>query len=88
MKHLMKNESKPEISYKRYYADLICLRGTWLRLEIDKDKNIWAQKKKGPKSLFFGFNCNGVSERIIFNSILEPNRLVQNLGEHSQKRFK
>jgi hypothetical protein len=28
MKHLMKNESKPEISYKRYYADLICLRGT------------------------------------------------------------
>jgi DNA-directed RNA polymerase beta subunit len=27
MKHL-KMESKPEISYKRYYADLICLRGT------------------------------------------------------------
>ena len=30
---------KPETSYKRYYADLICLRGTWLRLEIDKEKS-------------------------------------------------
>jgi len=30
---------KAEESYKRYYADLICLRGTWLRLEIDKEKN-------------------------------------------------
>jgi DNA-directed RNA polymerase subunit beta len=78
---------KPEISYKRYYADLICLRGTWLRLEIDKDKNIWAQTKKGPKIPVFWFLiAMGLSERIIFNSILEPNRLVQNLGEHSQKR--
>jgi DNA-directed RNA polymerase subunit beta len=71
---------KAEISYKRYYADLICLRGTWLRIEIDKEKNIWAQTKKGPKIpvfwLLIGF---GLSERIIFNSVLEPNRLVQNL---------
>jgi hypothetical protein len=59
-------ESKPEISYKRYYADLICLRGTWLRLEIDKDKNIWAQTKKGPKSLLFlVLIAMGLSERII-----------------------
>ena len=73
---------KPEVSYKRYYADLICLRGTWLRLEIDKDKNIWAQTKKGPKIPVFWFLiAMGISERVIFNSILEPNRLVQNLGE-------
>lgn len=73
---------KPEVSYKRYYADLICLRGTWLRLEIDKDKNIWAQTKKGPKIPVFWFLiAMGLSERVIFNSILEPNRLVQNLGE-------
>jgi DNA-directed RNA polymerase beta subunit len=72
---------KPEASYKRYYADLICLRGTWLRLEIDKDKNIWAQTKKGPKIPVFWFLiAMGLSERVIFNSVLEPNRLVQNLG--------
>jgi DNA-directed RNA polymerase beta subunit len=71
---------KAETSYKRYYADLICLRGTWLRLEIDKDKNIWAQTKKGPKIPVFWFLiAMGLSERVIFNSILEPNRLVQNL---------
>jgi DNA-directed RNA polymerase subunit beta len=40
---------KPIETHKRYYADLICLRGTWLRIEIDKDKLIWAQMKKGPK---------------------------------------
>jgi DNA-directed RNA polymerase subunit beta len=71
---------KPQVSYKRYYADIICLRGTWLRLEIDKDKNIWAQTKKGPKIPIFWFLiAMGLSERVIFNSILEPNRLVQNL---------
>lgn len=71
---------KPETSYKRYYADLICLRGTWLRLEIDKDKNIWAQTKKGPKIPVFWFLiAMGLSERVIFNSVLEPNRLVRNL---------
>lgn len=73
---------KPEISYKRHYADLICLRGTWLRLEIDKDKNIWAQTKKGPKIPVFWFLiAMGLTERVIFNSILEPNRLVQNLSD-------
>ena len=78
---------KPEASYKRYYADLICLRGTWLRLEIDKDKNIWAQTKKGPKIPVFWFLiAMGLSERVIFNSILEPNRLVQNLGEGEEMK--
>lgn len=71
---------QPESSYKRHYADLISLRGTWLRIEIDKDKNIWAQTKKGPKIpvlwLLLGM---GLPERIILKSILEPSRLVQNL---------
>ena len=80
---------KAETSYKRYYADLICLRGTWLRLEIDKDKNIWAQTKKGPKIPVFWFLIGmGLSERIIFNSVLEPNRLVQNLGDKQEKKIK
>jgi DNA-directed RNA polymerase subunit beta len=80
---------KAEGSYKRYYADLICLRGTWLRLEIDKDKNIWAQTKKGPKIPVFWFLiAMGLSEKIIFKSILEPNRLVQNLENSKLKIVK
>ena len=80
---------KAEGSYKRYYADLICLRGTWLRLEIDKDKNIWAQTKKGPKIPVFWFLiAMGLSEKIIFKSILEPNRLVQNLENSKSKIVK
>jgi DNA-directed RNA polymerase beta subunit len=80
---------KADVSYKRYYADLICLRGTWLRLEIDKDKNIWAQTKKGPKIPVFWFLiAMGLSERVIFNSVLEPNRLVQNLGGFSSIKGK
>lgn len=80
---------KAEVSYQRYYADLICLRGTWLRLEIDKSKNIWAQTKKGPKIPVFWFLiAMGLSERIIFNSILEPHRLVQNLDEEKEGQKK
>ena len=80
---------KAEGTYPRYYADLICLRGTWLRLEIDKDKNIWAQTKKGPKIPVFWFLiAMGLSERIIFKSILEPNRLVQNLENSNNETAK
>jgi DNA-directed RNA polymerase subunit beta len=79
---------KPENSYKRYYADLICLRGTWLRLEIDKDKNVWAQMKKGPKIPVFWFLiAMGIPERMIFRSVYEPQRLVRQLEkeEHENK---
>ena len=76
---------KAEESYKRYYADLICLRGTWLRLEIDKEKNIWAQTKKGPKIPIFWFLiAMGLSERVIFKSMLESNRLIHNLKAGSR----
>nr|YP_009725429.1 beta subunit of RNA polymerase [Trebouxia lynnae]QHO63935.1 beta subunit of RNA polymerase [Trebouxia lynnae] len=34
---------------KTYYADLISLRGAWLRLEIDKKQRVWARMKKTPK---------------------------------------
>lgn len=79
---------KPENSYKRYYADLICLRGTWLRIEIDKEKNIWAQMKKGPKIPIFWFLiAMGIPERIIFRSIYEPYRLIQNLENLNQENL-
>ena len=71
---------KAKMTYKRYYADLICLRGTWLRIEIDKYKYIWAQTKKGPKiPIFWLLVAFGLSERTIFNSIIEPTRLILNL---------
>lgn len=61
---------KPDLLIKRYYADIICLRGTWLRLEIDKDKIIWAQMKKGPKiPILWLLIAMGLSERTIFYSI-------------------
>lgn len=34
---------------RRFYIDLISQRGTWLRLEIDKKKKIWARMKKTPR---------------------------------------
>jgi DNA-directed RNA polymerase beta subunit len=76
-----KLSDKPTTTYKRYYADLICLRGTWLRLEIDREKDIWAQTKKGPKMPVFWFLVGmGLSEHAILNSVMEPQRVLQNLA--------
>ncbi len=77
-----KPKTRAEVHYKRYYADLICLKGTWLRLEVDKKKNIWAQTKKGPKIPIFWFLlAMGLTKNIIFQSILEPTRLIRNLNQ-------
>ena len=80
---------KPIETHKRYYADLICLRGTWLRIEIDKDKLIWAQMKKGPKIpvlwLLIGM---GLSERYILKSLTEANRLIDNFSKKLKQRGK
>nr|YP_009329552.1 RNA polymerase beta subunit 1 [Chlamydomonas leiostraca]APD80617.1 RNA polymerase beta subunit 1 [Chlamydomonas leiostraca] len=77
---------KPEDSYKRFYADLICMRGTWLRIEMDKEKNIWAQMKKGPKIPIYWFLlAMGLSEKIIFKSILDSYKLIGNLETTEMK---
>jgi DNA-directed RNA polymerase subunit beta len=80
---------KPIETHKRYYADLICLRGTWLRIEIDKDKLIWAQMKKGPKIpvlwLLIGM---GLSERYILKSLTDANRLIINFSKKLKHRSK
>ena len=68
---------KPLVTYKRHYADLICLRGTWLRLEVDKEKLIWAQTKKGPKIPILWFLiAMGLNEFVIFNSVLDLKGLL------------
>ena len=80
---------KPIETHKRYYADLICLRGTWLRIEIDKDKLIWAQMKKGPKIpvlwLLIGM---GLTERYILKSLNDANRLLDNFSKKLKQRNK
>jgi DNA-directed RNA polymerase subunit beta len=80
---------KPIETHKRYYADLICLRGTWLRIEIDKDKLIWAQMKKGPKIpvlwLLVGM---GLTERYILKSLNDANRLLDNFSKKLKQRNK
>jgi DNA-directed RNA polymerase beta subunit len=75
---------KPEDSFKRYYADLICMRGTWLRIEMDKEKKIWAQMKKGPKIPIFWFLlAMGLSEKKILKSIKDSLILLNNLKFNS-----
>lgn len=77
---------KPDDTYKRFYADLICMRGTWLRIEIDKEKNIWAQMKKGPKiPIYLFLLAMGVSEKKIFRTITEPLRLLGNLKDSNNQ---
>jgi DNA-directed RNA polymerase subunit beta len=72
-------DEKPLATIKRYYADFICLRGTWLRIEIDKDRDIWAQFKKGPKiPLLWLLHAMGYNQAILFKCISNPLRLFAN----------
>lgn len=73
-------DQKAESFYERHYADLICQRGTWLRLEIDRDKKIWAQTKRGPKiPIMWLLIAMGLNEKMIFKSVLDPQRLIFNM---------
>jgi DNA-directed RNA polymerase subunit beta len=80
---------KPVEIFKRYYADLICLKGAWLRIEMDKEKAIWAQMKKGPKIpilwLLIGM---GLSEKSIFMSLSNPQSLLLNFKEDEDGNVK
>jgi DNA-directed RNA polymerase subunit beta len=80
---------KPERSYKRSYADIICLRGTWLRIEIDKRKKIWGQTKKGPKIPIIWFLIGmGLNEQLIFNTTLRSILLFQNFDDPTLNQSK
>nr|YP_009632274.1 RNA polymerase beta subunit protein a [Parallela transversalis]AYQ22863.1 RNA polymerase beta subunit protein a [Parallela transversalis] len=80
---------KPVESHKRYYADLISLKGTWLRLEMDKEKAIWAKMKKGPKIpilwLLIGM---GLSERILLQTLPNSSSLLFNHKEDEDGQVK
>ena len=69
---------------KTYYADLISLRGAWLRLEIDKKRRVWARMKKTPKisALVFlqalGFTFEDIKTGIQFSEFLENSYIKEN----------
>jgi len=78
---------QPVNLYKRFYCDLICMRGSWLRIEMDKEKNIWAQMKKGPKIPIYWFLlAMGLSEKVIMKSIMDPQKLLGNLEKNTSVR--
>jgi DNA-directed RNA polymerase beta subunit len=57
------------------------MRGTWLRIEMDKEKKIWAQMKKGPKIPIFCFLlAMGVSEKRILKTIKDSYKLLGNIN--------
>jgi DNA-directed RNA polymerase beta subunit len=73
-----------EDTYKRFYCDLICMRGSWLRIEMDKEKSIWVQMKRGPKIPIFWFLlAMGLSEKFILKSITDSEKLLGNLERNS-----
>lgn len=73
---------KPENIFIRYYADLICNRGTWLRIEMDKYNKIWAQMKRVPKIPIMWFLIAvGLTDKIVLKSIADSHILLSNLQE-------
>nr|ARS45014.1 RNA polymerase b-subunit [Ostreobium sp. HV05007bc] len=55
---------------KRFYVDLISQRGTWLRLEIDKKKKIWARMKKIPRiPALLLLQSVGLNKKIIIQTL-------------------
>nr|ANQ46425.1 RNA polymerase subunit beta a [Tetrabaena socialis] len=73
---------KPENTFTRYYADLICNRGTWLRIEMDKNNKIWAQMKRIPKIPIMWFLIAvGLTDKIVLKSITDSKILLYNLQE-------
>lgn len=84
-------DESPESVLKRYYADIICVKGTWLRLELDKDLCLWGRMKKGPKiPLFWLLLGMGLNEPLIFQKILSPDLLLRSFEqefEEIEKKF-
>nr|AWI68298.1 RNA polymerase beta subunit [Pediastrum duplex] len=77
--------SKPNAVAKRFYADIICLKGTWLRIEIDKDYCMWVRLKKGPKIPLLWFLIGmGLNEKMIFQSVISPNFLLKSFQKDTK----
>jgi DNA-directed RNA polymerase subunit beta len=70
--------------FRRYAAEFISMRGTWLRLSIDKEKMLWAELKKTPKiPLIWFLLAMGLNEKILFQALTQPKRLLANYLDYS-----
>nr|QJA13956.1 beta subunit of RNA polymerase [Fritschiella tuberosa] len=70
--------------FRRYAAEFISMRGTWLRISIDKEKMLWAELKKTPKiPLIWFLLAMGLNEKILFQSLSQPKRLLANYLDYS-----
>lgn len=79
----------PESILKRFYADIICVKGTWLRLEIDKDYYLWGRMKKGPKiPLLWLLLAFGLNEQTIFNQVVSPDLLLRSFEKELEDSAK
>lgn len=77
---------KPTTTFRRFYADIICSKGTWLRIESEKDFSMWAKMKKGPKVPLLWFLLGmGLSEKYIFNSVSKPTNLFESFTKEIEK---
>ena len=72
---------------RRFYVDLISQRGTWLRLEIDKRKKIWARMKKTPRiPALLLLQSVGLNKKIIIQTFLNLHSSSEN-KTHSLNRL-
>lgn len=79
----------PESVLKRFYADIICIKGTWLRLEFDKDFCLWGRLKKGPKiPLLWLLLGMGLNEQKIFNEVISPELLLRSFERDVEENNK
>jgi DNA-directed RNA polymerase subunit beta len=77
---------KPMTTFCRHYADIICLKGTWLRIECDKDFSMWAKMKKGPKIPLLWFLLGmGLSEKYILQNVSKPMYLLESFTKEMEK---
>lgn len=77
---------KPTTTFRRFYADIICSKGTWLRIESEKDFSMWAKMKKGPKIPLLWFLLGmGLSEKYILNSVSKPTNLFESFTKEIEK---
>nr|YP_009519264.1 RNA polymerase b-subunit [Codium arabicum]AYC65186.1 RNA polymerase b-subunit [Codium arabicum] len=77
--------------YKTFYLDIIAKRGVWLRIEMDKRRQIWICMKQTPKipiALFLntiGFNFkklqNLISFPVVFNVVDRNLQIISNASE-------
>lgn len=81
--------SRPNAIAKRFYADIICLKGTWLRIEIDKDFCMWVRLKRGPKIPLLWFLLGmGLNEKMIFQSVISPKFLLNSFEKKNSSKKK